>query len=111
MTDATQYTMQVSEKLLKSDIISFDIADKKGRQLGLDIRVWECEYLPHDGVHHNRYKEPVGVGIYVTIQQTRNGNWYGASQSCTRFVTVEAAQAHIHKTIAKRRATYTKQFA
>jgi hypothetical protein len=92
--------------------VPFGIFDTKGREVGVVVRTWEvvATEVPNTNTcWHNHIKE-VGEYFAVSIQSTRNGKGYGASQPDSYFKTQAEADVAIEKRIKSTRARYAKQF-
>tara|TARA_R110000764_G_C11029370_1_gene385310 strand:+ start:24894 stop:25235 length:342 start_codon:yes stop_codon:yes gene_type:complete len=97
--------------------VDFEIADDKGRALGMIvIRAVETRVERPTDSETYVYGYPLdalGLGSYPAayVITARDGAMFGASQNWKAFATIGERDAYIEKRISETRARYAKKFA
>jgi hypothetical protein len=80
-------TKITNETAAQAQHTGFGVNDNKGRELGIIVRFWECDFvaLPED-VKYGWEQEP-GHWFVANVQTARAGKSYGASQRSNYFKT------------------------
>jgi hypothetical protein len=91
-----------------NESFSFDLQDKKGRAIGLQVKVIR-RTLELDDKGTYVVNRDLGTEYLVFAQKLVAGKQFGASQSATAFKTALAAMQYVVKVIDARKAAYTKQ--
>jgi hypothetical protein len=103
-TDVRNVTEQSVNK------IDLGIVDQKNRKIGIEIWVWEQDYVELPENATSWWEIPVGHYFMVKACVTRNGDIFGALQPDLEFKTAKERDAYIEKRIASTKKRYEKTF-
>lgn len=86
--------------------VAFEIADKRGRQIGARIETFEATFTEITDEGFSYYTQAPGHYFGFRPRATRNGEWFGASQRQRYFKTQQERAEAIAKYLAdaKKRA-------
>lgn len=87
----------------KTEHVSFEVKDKRGRMIGARITRNTITYSPQDEGKTWGYQTEAGTFPFVIFQATRNGQRYGASQPLKIVKDDAEAEAVIAKYLAAAR--------
>lgn len=85
--------------------VSFDATDRKGREIGTKVYLFEVDYI-EDAEAHVYYTHPTGHYFAFVPHATRDQHHYGALQSTRTFCTADERDKAIEHYLAaaKKRA-------
>lgn len=91
--------------------VDFGITDDRGRAIGALVIFGTETRSADESAHWLVEPETLGAHVTALVRATRNGEPYGASQSCTLHPTREAAEAAAEKKLTAARKRNAKKFA
>lgn len=103
----------IAKEFVKQSVtpVAFHVQDEKGRWIGCNIYMERAvlEAAPED-CKGGYYQREAGEWFIATVQMTKDGKAWGASQAGSWFKTPEDRAAYIEKTVAARRKAAQKKF-
>lgn len=99
------------ETYMGSEAHDFNVCDSRGRLIGAVIYYREIELVEAAPETRSWYNHPAGYWYTATMQATRDGKPYGASQTRRWFATEAEREAAVNKYLADARKRVEKAAA
>lgn len=112
MAKATYQHKEINSTIIDNGTENFGFTDNQGRQIGTSYAIREIKSRPYQNGDGLYYLLPFSDNAYysVTINATRDGNKYGATQSSKHIRTLECAHNEVTRHIAASRKRYAKKY-
>jgi hypothetical protein len=103
----------LSKKPIENTHEEFALFDKQGRSIGVNTVIFLVETRPRTEKDFSYIRLPFAATTHylASVQATRDGTNYGATQSGDRDLTLEDARNTITRRVAATHKRYAKKFA
>jgi hypothetical protein len=102
---------QIRTPVRSAEHVSFGIRDDRGRELGIETRVYSVNHTPIEGTYNLIRADLAGrITFLGSTSTTRDGRTYGAITSPVMGATIEEVEKKLAKRVADARKRYEKKF-